>query len=267
MNVQKKLAPFDAWLDAIDQQQAAVLMTITEASLSQKNYRICYLENQSPIGSFHDQELELAALSIAKEKLRQSNPQSESLMIQDENELDVDIFFDVFVPSPTLMVFGAGHDAIPVVKYAAECGMKTVVIDQRSLYNNEERFPHAERIIARPEDFTACIRVTNRTYIVVMNHHIEKDKQTLKFALSSLAPYIGVLGPKSRRIKILDQLYLEGCHFTYTDLQRMHSPIGLDIGAVSSEEIAISIVAEVIAVRTRHKGGFLQGAEFIHQSS
>ncbi|MBD7937790.1 MULTISPECIES: XdhC family protein [Cytobacillus] len=264
--MQKQLLPFDAWLEAIDQQQPAVLMTITEASSSQKNKRVCYLENQPSIGSFHDQVLEAAAKSIAQEKLGQSNPKPESLLLQDENKLDVGVFFDVFVPSPTLMVFGAGHDAIPVVKYAAECGMKTIVVDQRSLYNNEERFPHAERIIARPENFTECIRLTNRTYIVVMNHHIEKDKQTLKFALSSQAPYIGVLGPKSRRIKILDQLYLEGCHFTNQDLQRIHSPIGLDIGAVSSEEIAISIVAEVIAVRTRHKGGFLQGAEFIHQS-
>src|SRR5699024_9204886 len=107
--------------------------------------------------------------------------------------------------------------------------------------------------------------ITDKTYVIVMNHHIEKDEQTLGFVLSSASPYVGVLGPRSRRERMLERLKEEGVVFSEESLQKMHSPIGLDIGARTPEEIAISILAEIIAFKNGHTAGFLKGAEAIHK--
>ena len=127
-----------------------------------------------------------------------------------------------------------------------------------------KRFPETTRLHIGTSEFQSEIKIGPRTYVVVMNHHLEKDQQTLKFALHSDAPYIGVLGPLSRRVRMLEALQDEGIMFDPSSLNRMHSPVGLDIGAISPEEIAISILAEIIAVKNGHTGGFF---EWISQNS
>src|SRR5699024_8995403 len=120
------------------------------------------------------------------------------------------------------------HDAIPVAKYSNALGLETIVVDARAAYNNEENFPGSTRIIAREHEFKEKVTINERTYIIVMNHHIEKDQQTLKFILQSVAPYVGVLGPRSRRERMLNNLKEEGITFTHEELEKMYSPVGLD---------------------------------------
>ncbi|KKB36915.1 XdhC family protein [Bacillus thermotolerans] len=257
--------PFDAWLDCVENEQEGVLATALQEGESNKAGRIFFSKEGQSVGTLGDLSLDKQAEEIAVRKLHELNPKSESVTLIDEAGQEADIFMDVYVPPSTLLIFGAGHDAIPVAKHGASLGMRTIVVDPRPAYNNEERFPEAHRVIADSVKFKEKVHISSRTYVVVMNHHLERDQETLKFVLRSSAPYVGVLGPRSRRIRMMEAIEGEGVEFEEEQLAKMYSPIGLDIGAVTPEEIAISILAEIIAVKTGHKGGFLQGAEHIHQ--
>src|SRR5699024_10429659 len=108
------------------------------------------------------------------------------------------------------------------------------------------------------------IPIIKYTYSIIINHHIEKDENTLAFALKSPAPYIGLHGPLSRREKILTRLKKKRISFEKNEMKKLNSPIGLDIGAESPEEISISILGEIIAFKNHHPAGFLHDSEKIH---
>src|SRR5690606_12977232 len=146
---------------------------------------------------------------------------------------EVSVFIDVYMPPLDILIFGAGHDAIPVASYCVSLGFRTTVVDARSHYNSEERFPGAKRIIAGEEDFQEKVKIGHRTNIIVMNHHLEKDQAALHYVLTSSAPYVGALGPRSRCLRMLDALQEEGIIFSDRQLERLYSPIGLNIGADS----------------------------------
>lgn len=260
-----KLLPFEMWLNSIKEEQESVLATILPNELNENRLgRLFVSRGNHVIGDLGDEKINQQVTNMARIKLDEPNPRSETCTFTLSTGEVVNIFIDVYIPPSEVMIFGAGHDAIPVAKYAVSLGFKTTVIDQRESYNSEERFPNTQRLIVRTCDFAKQIKIGHRTYIIVMNHHIERDIETLKFVLPSVSPYIGVLGPRSRRIRMLDAIKVEGILFNDYELKRMHSPIGLDIGAASSEEIAISILAEVIAKKNGHRGGFLRESEYIH---
>src|SRR5699024_3656564 len=167
-----------------------------------------------------------------------------------EDNEQITVFVDVFVPQARVMIFGAGHDAIPVAKYSVSLGYDTTVVDAREGFNTEALFPNTKRIIAHPESYAEKVTITENTYVIVMNHHIEKDRKTLEFVLPSNAAYVGVLGPRSRRERMMNQLRDEGVFLEESELQKMYNPVGLDIGAEKPEEIAISILSEIILYRT-----------------
>src|SRR5699024_12647217 len=129
--------------------------------------------------------------------------------------------------------------------------------------NTVSRFPFTKRLIFKSTDLHN-IPITEYTYIVIMNHHIEKDENTLAFALKSPAPYIGLLGPLSRREKILTRLKEKRISVEKNEMKKLNSPIGLDIGAESPEEISISILGDVIAFRNHHSTSVLHDSEKIH---
>lgn len=153
------------------------------------------------------------------------------------------VFGEVFSPPPTLIVCGAGGDARPLVSHAADAGFAVTVIDHRRAFLSAERFPVARLIDRRPEDDPTPLRVDSNTAIVVMTHSIAHDREWLRRFLQTDAWYIGVLGPRARRDEILRQIGVE-------NTGRVFGPIGLDLGAEGPEQIAISIVAELLAVRT-----------------
>ncbi|WP_102275189.1 XdhC family protein [Cytobacillus massiliigabonensis] len=265
-----KLSPFDAWLKSMEDEQEGILATVLPMGAYQTENepkRLFFSKETLLIGDLGDEEINLRVLEIGRRKLKESNPKSETRTFTLPSGIDIHVFIDVYIPPSELMIFGAGHDAIPVAKYAVSLGFKTTIIDQRAFYNTEERFPSTNRLIVSPIDFKEKIKIGHRTFIVVMNHHMEKDQETLKFVLRSATPYIGVLGPRSRRIRMLEALEAEGILFNEKELERMYSPIGLDIGAVSPDEIALSILAEVVAKKNGHSGGFLQDSDHIHKAS
>jgi len=170
-----------------------------------------------------------------------------------------EVFIEVIQPPVPLMIFGAGHDAVPLVRLAQELGWYVTVVDSRKVETTRERFPSADEVVlSRPESISDRIYVNNRTVAVVMTHNYLHDLEILKTLLPSPVRYLGILGPKSRTEKLLQDLQEQGITPTENQLQRFYSPVGLDIGADTPEEIALSIVAEIQAVLTNHSGGSLR---------
>ena len=169
------------------------------------------------------------------------------------------VLFEVVGAPPRLVVFGAGHDAAPVISQAALLGFRTVVVDDRRQFLTSERFPQAHELIhAEPRDLTRAVRPDAKTAVVLMSHNYLRDLDALESLLGSSAPYIGALGPGERLQRMLDDLEGRGVRVAADDLARIHGPAGLDIGAEGPTEIAWSVMAEVLAVMRGTSGGPLR---------
>ncbi|MFT9846897.1 XdhC family protein [Aneurinibacillus sp. REN35] len=260
-------SPLGAFLYSVKKGKAGVLGTLMNPKAQGETQRLFIPEEGMAVGSFGSYALDEWFGKVAQDKLGEQSPKSEMKEVSFTGGETFNVFIDVHVPPIELMIFGAGHDAIPLAQMGAALGWTVTVVDPRPAYNDAERFPAANRILIHPQAFENRIHIGHRTYVVVMNHHIERDQDTLAFVLESKAPYVGVLGPRSRRIRMLEAIEAGGTVFSSAAMERMYSPIGLDIGAVSSEEIAVSIVSEILSVRNGHGAGFLQGKEAIHQPS
>ena len=171
------------------------------------------------------------------------------------------VFVETLLPPVPLVVFGAGHDALPVVELARGLGWQTEVVDPQARPASRSRFAAADRVtLARPEEVAARVRVTPRTLALLMSHNYSHDLALLRFLLASPARYIGVMGPRKRTERMLGELDASEDLFRpeEADLARLHAPAGLDIGANTPAEIALSIIAEMRAVLEGRSGGSLR---------
>lgn len=163
------------------------------------------------------------------------------------NGIDNQIFYDVFPPLPRLIIVGAVHIAMPLVDIAKTLGFHTIVIDARGAFATPERFPHVDQLIKQwPQDALKDLKLDESSYVVTLTHDEKFDNPALKVALNSPARYIGALGSKKTHAKRCEALLQEGV--TQAQLERIHAPIGLKIGSRGPKEIALSIMAEIIAV-------------------
>jgi xanthine dehydrogenase accessory factor len=158
---------------------------------------------------------------------------------------ETELFLEFISPPPTLIAVGGVHVTIALLSMARILGFRTVVIDPRKLWGNEERFPHIDRLIqVWPEVAFQQMDITHSTAVAVLTHDPKLDDAALKFALKSPAFYLGALGSKRTNADRHGRLLKEG--FTERDLSRLHAPIGLDINAKTPEEIALAIMSEVV---------------------
>ncbi len=162
-------------------------------------------------------------------------------------------FFDTCSPAPELLIFGAGHDAIPLAAQAVALGWTVRIVDARTAFLNATRFPNCQLIDARAEELSEKLEVNSRTFAIIMNHHLERDTACLAWIYKQDIAYLGVLGPKMRFEKMRSS--------AMGNLAQVRNPIGLDIGAESPGEVALAIMAELIAVRRGFKGGLLNGRQ------
>ena len=172
-----------------------------------------------------------------------------------------ELLFEISVPPPRLVVFGAGHDAVPLAAQAWSLGFGVTVVDVREAFLTHDRFPSATLIPAHFSRFADAVALDSRSFVVVMNHHLERDRESLRFGLGSEAPYVGVLGPRLRFRKLLAALKDRGQAPDAAALARVRSPIGLALGAETPDEIALSILGEIVAIRRGFDGGFLDGRD------
>jgi xanthine dehydrogenase accessory factor len=179
--------------------------------------------------------------------------------LRDADDGEVEFLVEVLLPPVSLVVFGAGQDVLPVVELARGLGWHTEVVDPQARPASRDRFAHADHItLARPEEVAEQVRITPRTVTLLMSHDYALDRSLLAFLLASPAAYIGVMGPRERTDRMLGELAASGGTTRPPDLARLHSPVGLDIGANSPAEVALSIVAEMRAVLDGRRGGMLR---------
>ena len=156
-----------------------------------------------------------------------------------------EVFGEILTPPPGLLLFGAGDDTKSLCAYAADAGFRVTVVDHREAFLSADRFPAAaRRVLLRPEDGAGALSAGPRTYAVVKTHSFAHDREWVRQLLAAGAPHVGVLGPRARTDEILRQIGMEGAR------DRVFGPVGLDLGAEGPEQVALSIVAELLAART-----------------
>jgi len=182
---------------------------------------------------------------------------AEDLIWTERSELRGDLFVDISAPPPRIVIFGAVEYADHLSRLAKVAGWRAYVVDPRARFATPERFPEAEEVIAGwPEKaFDQIGPPDPATYIAVLTHDPKLDDAALLIALRSEAPYIGAMGSKRAQAERRERLLAAGV--SEEELARVSAPIGLDLGAVSAQETALSIMAEVAAVRHGREGGRL----------
>lgn len=164
-------------------------------------------------------------------------------------------FIELIEPAVSLIVIGAGNDVIPLVTIADILGWETTVIDGRPNYAKQERFTSScQVLVSKPENVIGQVIIDEQTVFVLMTHNYNYDMAMLQELLQKNVVYAGMLGPKKKLDRMLGELEEQGIHFTERQLSIIHSPVGLDIGAETSEEIAISILSEIKAVLNGKQG-------------
>jgi xanthine dehydrogenase accessory factor len=157
----------------------------------------------------------------------------------------LEVFLEVILPAPTLIIVGGVHIAVALVSLAKTLGYRTILVDPRRAWGSTERFPHVDQLVQEWIDAAfAGINITRATAIASLTHDPKLDDPALKIALNSPAFYVGALGSKTTNAKRRERLLADGV--TGVQLSRLHAPIGLDIGATAPEEIALAIMAEVV---------------------
>ncbi len=170
-----------------------------------------------------------------------------------------EIFFDVIRRPRSLIIFGAEHDAVPVVRLARALGWHVTIVDTRARGATRDRFPEADAVVpCRAEDVASRITLTQDTAAVVMTHNYLDDVELLRALLPSPVSYLGILGPRQRTEKLLKGVGTEDFGLAGSHPARLHSPVGIDIGAETPEEIALAVIAEIKAVWSGRQAGFLR---------
>ncbi|AFL85327.1 xanthine and CO dehydrogenases maturation factor, XdhC/CoxF family [Belliella baltica DSM 15883] len=159
---------------------------------------------------------------------------------------DLHVFFEVIKPPIRICLFGAGNDTIPLCKMASFLGWEVVLIDGRKQYATKERFEHASAIVVGPADeVVSQLEFDQNTVALLMTHNFEYEVKVLEQLLPFSLPYIGILGPKKKSLKLFERLENQGVN---VNQEHIYGPVGLNIGAEGAEEIALSILAEIKTV-------------------
>ena len=232
---------------------------VTVISGSELGAKLLVRADGSSEGTLGSDELDRAGLSAAEELLWAERSETRECG-------ETLLFVDVVAPAPRLVVFGAVDYSAALCRLARAAGWRSYVCDPRSQFATPERFPDADEVIvAWPEEAFARIGGIDRaTYIAVLTHDPKLDDAALSIALKSDAAYVGAMGSRRAQAQRRERLLAAGLDEAL--LERVAAPIGLDLGAVSPEETALSIMSEVVAVRNGRDGGRLsQSAGRIHE--
>jgi xanthine/CO dehydrogenase XdhC/CoxF family maturation factor len=175
------------------------------------------------------------------------------------NDISVTAFIEFLQPAVSLVVVGAGNDAIPLMRIADTVGWEVRIVDGRNTHAKPGRFETAcQVLVSNPEKVLEQIPIDRRTVFVMITHNYQYDLAMLKALLPLNIPYIGMLGPKKKLERMITELRHEGMEITAEMLSKVFGPVGLEIGAETPEEIAISIIAEICAVLKGKQGGSLR---------
>jgi xanthine dehydrogenase accessory factor len=236
----------------------AALATIVHTNGSIPSYessRMLVRDDGSIAGTIGGGCVEAEVWAAAKEVMQNETPRKMVFNLNHEATYDnglicggtLEVFVEPILPQPMLYLFGCGHVSMAVAKAAANVGFAIGVIDDRETFANRERFPMAQEIHTTYEDAFAKIQPNAATFVVIVTRGHKEDMRVLSWAVRTDARYIGMIGSKRKVLSVFKALEQDG--YRPEEFQRVYAPMGLEIGALSPEEIAVSIVAELIAIR------------------
>jgi len=236
----------------------ATIVNVRGSIPSYKTAKMLVRDDGSIFGTIGGGCVEADVWQAAREVMEQEKPRTLTFNLNQDPKFDtglvcggtLDIFLEPILPAADLYIFGAGHVAFSLYRSAQHAGFDCTIVDDRDLYANRERFPEAREVIAEEFDHAmAKLTITESAYIVIVTRGHRDDMRVLRWAVQTPARYVGMIGSKRKTIGIFRELQQEGLPARL--FENVHAPIGLDIGAVTPEEIAISITAELIAKRRR----------------
>ena len=235
--------------DTIDHRLSAALATViaSPSGAAKVGSRVFVPEEGDVRGSLGDAALDARAVAVARGQLAEGRT---AVVPAEVPGGRIDLFVEVLTPPIPLLVCGAGHDALPLVRLAHELGWWVMVADSRPAFATRERFPEADEVhLVEDRGVPNVVRIDRHTFVVVMTHNFLHDLEILRGLLTTPARYIGLLGPRARTDKLLSELAKEGGILDDAQRTRLYAPVGVDAGADSPEEIALSIASEILAVR------------------
>jgi xanthine dehydrogenase accessory factor len=238
--------------------QRGALATIVHTNGSIPSYessRMLVREDGSSLGTVGGGCVEADVWAAAREVMHKEAPRKLVFHLNNEATYDnglicggtVEIFIEPILPQPILYLFGGGHVSTAVAKAAQAVGFGVGVIDDREAFANSRRFPMAQEIFTSYDDAFAKLQPNSSSYLVIVTRGHKEDMRVLAWAVRTPARYVGMIGSRRKVLSVYKALEKEG--YTMEEFERVFAPMGLDIGALSPEEIAVSIVAELVAVR------------------
>jgi xanthine dehydrogenase accessory factor len=221
-----------------------------------KTAKMLVRDDGSIVGTIGGGCVEAEVWQAAREVMESEKPRTLSFDLNQDPKYDtglvcggtVEVFVEPVLPPASLYIFGGGHVALNLYRVAQNAGFEVTVVDDRAAYASRERFPDAKEVVA--EDFEKAMQKldpSEASYIVITTRGHRDDMRVLRWAVQTRARYVGMIGSKRKTISIFRELTKEGIPDHVFD--RVHAPVGLDIGAVTPEEIAVAITAELIAIR------------------
>jgi xanthine dehydrogenase accessory factor len=248
--------------------QKCALATIVQVRGSIPSFESAKLlvrEDGSMVGTIGGGCVEAEVWNAAREVIATEKPRHMNFSLGQDAAYDnglicggqLDVFVEPVIPQPAAYIFGAGHISKSLSKVADLAGFRTIVIDDREMFANRDRFPEADEIHADEyESIFPKLAVNETSYIVIVTRGHRDDMRVLKWAVETNARYIAMIGSKRKVINVVRELEKEG--MPASAFERVFAPMGFEIGAVTPEEIAVAVVAEMIAVRRNPESNWKQ---------
>lgn len=239
---------FEELEDQLHQEKGTALATIVRGETNVGAKLLVY-PNKTAHGSLGNAALQQLVIEDAERAIWSGDARTRTYTVETETGAEAfDVFIEGFPPPPMLIIIGAGHISIPLTAIAKTLNYRVVVVDARSAFATRERFPLAdELIVAWPDEVLEKMDLYPSTYVAVLTHDPKFDEPSLKVILSREVGYVGAIGSRKTRQERDERLRRAG--LTDEQLKRIHGPIGLNIGAESPEEMALAIMAEIVATR------------------
>jgi xanthine dehydrogenase accessory factor len=210
--------------------------------------RLLVLPDRSTRGSLGHAELERRVIADAERAIWSGAAQTYTYTLEGGEEAQsYEVFIEGFPPPPRLIIVGAGHIAIPLTTFAKTLNYRVVVVDARAAFATRERFPHADELIVEwPDTYLEKADLNPSTAVAVLTHDPKFDEPTLTVVLQHEVAYVGAIGSRKTGLERNERLLRQG--LSSEQISRIHGPIGLDLGGRSPEEMALAIMAEIVAV-------------------
>ncbi len=234
--------------ERLKQEKGVALATVVRGE-EHVGAKLLVLPDKSARGTLGNAALDALVVEDAERAIWSADAGTRTYAVEGPEGAEAfDVFIEGFPPPPTLVIVGAGHIAIPLTTFAKTLNYRVVVIDARSAFATRERFPHAdELIVAWPDEVLERMELYPSTSVAVLTHDPKFDEPTLKVVLSHQVGYVGAVGSRKTKEERDERLRKQG--LAEEQIRRIHGPIGLNIGATSPEEMALAIMAEIVATR------------------